>query len=283
MFYFHEFLEKIGIDPNQTRLLRHDERGLEAWQTGQFQKFGCFASFQKLKPSPYGNRRNAYQYACQFLKGPVLADGQATALFIGITEIKDRWPWDGKRLPRIQDSAIIERERNLENVEAFDLEWLEAGHEYSERMLIRWGKGSLAWSQKAETQCKEIIEVRRDRHEPPFPGFSRFLGQISQIQELPITWQNVLRSVGGIYLLVTENGEQYIGSATGQHGFFGRWSEYKTNGHGGNRLLRKRKYRDYSVAILEVASPDMSMADIIGREQHWKNKLGVRAHGLNLN
>ena len=36
-------------------------------------------------------------------------------------------------------------------------------------------------------------------------------------------------------------------------------------------------------SILEVASPDMSRVDILGREAHWKDKLGARAHGLNEN
>ena len=279
MFYFHEFLEKIGLDIQQTRLLRHNDRGLAAWQSGQFQKFGCYASFQRLQPSPYAGAL----YACQFVKGPMLANGQATALFIGVTKILRQWPWDGQRLPRLQNTEIIESERDFENVEAFDLEWLDAGNEYSERILIHWGTGALAWSQWAEQNLKEIIEIRRDRHEPPFPGFSRFLGQISKIQQLPITWQNVLKSVGGIYLLVTENGDQYIGSASGQDGFLGRWLNYAANGHGGNVLLNARGHQDYSVAILEVASPDMSQTEIILREQHWKNKLGVRAHGLNLN
>ncbi|WP_295447301.1 hypothetical protein [uncultured Pseudophaeobacter sp.] len=41
--------------------------------------------------------------------------------------------------------------------------------------------------------------------------------------------------------------------------------------------------RDYQVSILEVASPEMSAADIIAKEGAWKEKLGARAHGLNAN
>jgi hypothetical protein len=41
--------------------------------------------------------------------------------------------------------------------------------------------------------------------------------------------------------------------------------------------------RDYQVSILKVASPEMSAADIIAREGAWKEKLGARAHGLNVN
>jgi hypothetical protein len=72
-------------------------------------------------------------------------------------------------------------------------------------------------------------------------------------------------------------------SATGQDGFIGRWRRYEANGHGQNVVLRRRGYRDYSVSILEVASPDMARDDIFARETFWKDKLGVRAQSLNAN
>lgn len=86
-----------------------------------------------------------------------------------------------------------------------------------------------------------------------------------------------------MYLLVSDRGEQYVGSATGADGFVGRWRQYVTNGHGGNVLLRAAEQRDYAVTSLEVASPDMSPDDILAREAFWKIKLGARAHGLNAN
>ena len=185
----------------------------------------------------------------------------------------------------IQDPEIIESEDNYQGVDAFDLEWLEVSLAHSERIMVRWGRpaGARAWSQWAARQEKEIIELRMERREPPFPGFSRFMGQISEIPSLPEAWRGALASVRGIYLLVSEAGEQYVGSATGQEGLLGRWLAYAANGHGGNVLLRARGHRDYAVSILEVASPDMSKDDILAREAHWKDKLGARAHGLNQN
>ncbi len=122
-----------------------------------------------------------------------------------------------------------------------------------------------------------------DPREPPFPGFSAFVIRISSLILCPMAWQSALSSVRGTYLLVADTGEQYVGSASGQDGFMGRWTNYAANGHGGNVLLHKSGHRDYTVSILEVASPDMSQADIVARETFWKHKLGVRAHGLNGN
>lgn len=145
MFYFHEFLARLDLDPEETRLLRHDHRGLAAWGRGGFEKFGCFASFQRRNPSPYSGA----QLACHFIPGPTLADGDTTGLFIGITRINDRWNWDGGRMPAMQDPEIIESERDRRDVDAFDLEWLESSLAHSERILVRWGPpaAARAWSQ----------------------------------------------------------------------------------------------------------------------------------------
>ncbi len=279
MFYFHEFLERQKLDPANTRLLRHDARGVAAWRRGGAQALGCFASFQYRKPSPFA----AGQVACHFLPGPTLADGDASALFIGATRILERWDWDGVRLPVIQDQQVIDGEMGGENIDAFDLEWIDEVSAFCERILIRWGAAARAWSQWGNRTSKEILELRIDPREPPFPGFSAFIARISELALLPQAWQAALGSVRGVYLLVADDGEQYVGSASGQDGLMGRWRSYMQNGHGGNVLLKERGHKDYNVSILEVASPDMSWDDILSRETFWKNKLGARAHGLNAN
>jgi len=279
MFEFNEVLVKLGLDPDSVRLLRHDYRALAAWRRGGHNAFGCFASFQKSVPAPYGDAK----VACHFLPGPNLADGSLTAMFIGTTRILDQWRWDGTRLPRIWDDEIIREETNYAGVDAFDLEWVETGADYCERLLVNWGRGARAWSQWAGRNPKGVLEVRLQPQEPPFPGFTRFLSRISALPTYTQSWVGALESVRGIYLLVTEKGDQYVGSATGADGFMGRWRQYLTNGHGGNVLLRTAGHRDYTVTILEVASPDMSQEDILAREAFWKAKLGSRAHGLNGN
>lgn len=281
MFYFHEFLERIELNPAEVRLLRHDQRGLASWRRGGKNAFGCFASFQKRNPSPYAGVR----LACHFLAGPTLENGDSSALFIGTTRILDQWVWNGGRLPVLQDAIILEAERGRENIDAFDLEWLQRGGDFAERVLLRWGPpaAARAWTQWGNRQSKEIVELRVNPHELPFPGFSAFAARISELALAPLAWQAALGSVRGVYLLVADDGEQYVGSASGQDGFTGRWRGYAANGHGGNVVLRQRGYRDFTVSILEVASPDMARDDILAREAFWKDKLGARAHGLNAN
>ena len=281
MFFFHEFLERAGLDPSRTRLLRHDARGLAAWRRGGASAFGCFASFQRRRNSPYAGVR----VACQFVAGPTLPDGQATAHFLGTTRILDQWEWTGDRLPLLRDDEVIATEQGRRDVDAFDLEWAAEGAAFSERVLIRWGLAAAArsWSQWADRVPKEILELRLDRRDPPFPGFAAFIARVAALAALPQAWRAALGSVKGVYLLVADDGAQYVGSASGEDGFLGRWQAYAANGHGDNVLLRRRGHRDYTVSILEIAAPDMSLTDIIARETFWKAKLGARAHGLNAN
>jgi len=77
--------------------------------------------------------------------------------------------------------------------------------------------------------------------------------------------------------------EQYVGSATGENGFWQRWEEYVQTGHGGDVALRRRDPSDYHVSILEVAGTASTVDDIVNMEQRWKLKLQSREMGLNRN
>ena len=281
MFHFQDFLERCGYDPARTRLLRHDSRGGQAWRRGP-EAFLCFASFQTRLSSPYQGRMT---HAAHFLAGPTVA-GAATALFVGMTEVGNRRPWDGVALPLVQDAEVIAQERQSPHqLDLFDLVWCMAGAAYVERILNDWGSGTRSWSQWANRQPKNILELRLDARDAPFPGYGGFHERLSSLEGLPDSWRACLASARGVYLLVTDDGRQYVGSAYGADGFLGRWRSYAANGHGGNRLLKglDPALRDYQLSILETASPDMSAEDIIARESAWKVKLGARAHGLNAN
>ncbi len=61
----------------------------------------------------------------------------------------------------------------------------------------------------------------------------------------------------------------------------GRWENYSKSGHGGNKLLRRRKPENLQFSILERMSPDTPKDDVIRRESTWKERLHSRTHGLN--
>jgi hypothetical protein len=152
------------------------------------------------------------------------------------------------------------------------------------RLVIDWGLGDRAWIQRADLQDKRIIELYREFKEPDFPGFLEFMAPLSRLDRLPPSWKAVLQSSKGIYLLTCpKTREQYVGSATGAEGFWGRWQEYVQTGHGGDVALKSRAPSDYQASILEVAGTASSPDDILKMEGRWKLKLQSREMGLNRN
>ncbi len=117
--------------------------------------------------------------------------------------------------------------------------------------------------------------------EEPFPGFTRFCWDIDEIASVPLTWQSVLKSVKGVYLMVCrETGKQYVGSAKGEERLWARFQDYKRTGHGGNIELKARGRKAYQVTVLEVVNSDEEIERV---ESAWKEKLMSRKFGLNRN
>ena len=122
------------------------------------------------------------------------------------------------------------------------------------RLFIDWGDGALAWIQYADRQNKPVTEIRTSFREDSFPGFLNVIKPLSKLSKLPKDWITALKSSRGVYLLTCpKTHEQYVGSAAGDKGFWGRWQEYVQTGHGGNVALKSREPSDYQVSILEVA------------------------------
>ena len=156
--------------------------------------------------------------------------------------------------------------------------------DYQGKLFVDWGRGYLAWIQLAKNQEKTIREIRRVVSEPPFPGHLKFRTQLSGLASVPTSWRAALSSVSGAYLLVNpESGKKYVGIATGESGFWGRWESYVASGHGGNKLMQDIPAADYHVSILEVAAMPIEISSLVEMEGRWKDKLLSRKFGLNAN
>jgi hypothetical protein len=158
--------------------------------------------------------------------------------------------------------------------------------DHRDRAVIEWGAGVRSWVQRAGNQAKPVIEIA-EQYEPRFPGFREFVRPIDDVPTLPNGWQQVLRSVKGVYLLVdAESGQQYVGSAKGADSLLGRWMSYTDGGDGGDVGLRaaaRTGRRNYQVSVLEVVDENTPDDSIEAIESYWKNKLLTRRFGLNRN
>jgi hypothetical protein len=154
---------------------------------------------------------------------------------------------------------------------------------YEGRLFVDWGSGRLAWRQFAKGNSKPIIELRRHDFEPPYPGHTVFVRQLSEIEALPVSWKAVLASARGVYLLTCpRTKEQYVGGAYSGGGFTTRWEQHARM-QGDAIAFRSRDPADYRVSILEVAGSLTTDDDIHAMEQRWKEKLQSREMGLNRN
>ena len=176
------------------------------------------------------------------------------------------------------------------------LEQLKEFDYFSNRIIIDWGKSTLSWHQWYDKQAKEIIQILPKGHLGLFPGLLNFVLDFDELESLIDNpeanhdWKSNLASVNGIYLILDKNtGNQYIGSANGKEGVWQRWSEYAKTFDGGNKKLKKicknttDYHKNFRYSILQSLPSNISQKEIVKIESIYKEKLGTKAYGLNMN
>jgi len=116
---------------------------------------------------------------------------------------------------------------------------------FKNRLIVEWGNSTLSWHQYTKVD-KKILEIKpAGRLLADFDDYLEFtithqeLKHIVQNHEAHKDWKSRLSAVSGVYLILdSKTGLQYVGSAYGATGVWGRWSEYTKTGHGGNTALR---------------------------------------------
>jgi len=163
-----------------------------------------------------------------------------------------------------------------------------------ERLIIDWGGSAVSWCQKKLD--KDIIEILPEGYAKTFLGYENVLLDFDELEKIVRhpdvnkQWKMMLSNVYGVYLILdTITGQQYIGSAYGKEGLWGRWSNYIQTKHGGNKILIEllkespSRYKKFRFSILNVVPNSSLREEVIHLEQITKEKLGTRAFGLNSN
>jgi hypothetical protein len=146
--------------------------------------------------------------------------------------------------------------------------------------LVPGGKHP-GWWQWAHKNPKPVAELATQQ-ERPFPSWLEFISPVDELDLLPRTWREVLRSTSGVYLLTDSAGRHYVGSAKGGEGFLGRWDAYRGGRFGGNVGL-KGAAGPFTVSVLQTFDAGTSEQTIERVESLWKDKLGARLVGYNRN
>ena len=177
----------------------------------------------------------------------------------------------------------------------YDLKQVPELEHLNDRVVIDWGTAGRSWHQKYEN-TKEIVQVLEEGYIGNFTNLLDFTLEFSELQRLIQNpdanrdWYHNLSSVNGIYLILDQKtGMQYIGSACGAKGIWGRWENYAKNGHGGNIELKAllktepRYAQNFRYSILQTLPSNYTTKQVIAYEKLYKQKLGSRVHGLNGN
>lgn len=178
----------------------------------------------------------------------------------------------------------------------YDLEELNICEDLIDRVVIDWGKASLAWHQKYNENPKEVIEILPKGYLGYFPGLTNFVLDFQDLINLIENpdanrdWKTHLSSVNGIYMILDKlTGHQYIGSAYGGEGIWQRWENYSKTKHGGNQELIKLcdsdndYHKNFQFTVLQSLPSNLSPEEVRKIEKLYKVKFGTKAHGLNNN
>ncbi|MFA6220394.1 MAG: GIY-YIG nuclease family protein [Erythrobacter sp.] len=276
---FNMLLDNAGIEPRDVRLMRHQhvaKDGLTPFALWRDNR----SEFERYQSAQRADRRA--HFASRYWAGFVVPPDGST-MFAGMYKVFSHSPVSADWVDPLMRQTAAQMGRELDIYEfqrMIDFDHLIGC------LKVDWGKGTRSWAQRADSKSgnKPIIELSQNFREPDFPGFTSFIGNLGSLPSLPTSWIAVLTAAKGIYLLTCpRTREQYVGSAYGAGGFWGRWQAYVATGHGGNVGLKSRDPSDYQVSILEVMGSAVTVEETIAAEQLWKAKLQSRDMGLNRN
>lgn len=276
-----EILEIRGFPISQTRIIRNtiDRDYIRVLiKAGNFDLYQAVQKEDKFKGSTHIVSFTDLPGTKSLLYGAFKING--------VTNILD--------LPE-QLASIKSPEKWIEgSYRRYDLQRIDFLKDLEGRLVIDWGKATISWCQK--DLKKEVLEIRSAGFLKEFPGYQDVLlnfdelVRVIQNPEANRQWKMMLSNVYGVYLILdTTDGQQYVGSAYGQNGLWGRWSTYVATKHGNNKnltelLMREpNRYKNFQFSILSVLPNSTLKDEVIKLEGIMKKKLGSRAFGLNDN
>lgn len=146
-------------------------------------------------------------------------------------------------------------------------------------------------------QVVKVLENKYIKDFKPFEGYDNIRLSFIELKQLITSncdsWRELLSNVNAIYVITDLNtGKLYVGSTYGKRGVWQRWYCYVySNGHGGDKELKKLVDRDneyainnFQFSILEVfLNQNSNDKHILDREKYWKKVLYTKERGNNDN
>ena len=277
--HLNELLALRGLPANsKVKLVRHEHA---PYDMRQLHDEGHFEFYQR-------HQSEELFKGCDYVVA-LLGEGRTRARFVGVYKVgavEGPREWQAPGGFPYPAMPVGQYRYELNQLEGFD--------DLKDRLIVDWGAGTRQWHQWLKPGApKEVVELLPAGYVREFPGYDDFILTMSGLQKMvgnPTTyreWQRALSAVAGVYLVTTKEGQQYVGSAAGTEGIWGRWKAYASDGHAGNTQLktllaeRPGSAQGLSFTLLRILPRALSSAEVLKCEQLYKRKLGTRAYGLN--
>ena len=276
MLHLNTIFQAEGLDPTLVQLVRHKDQRFQkegksvfdVWYSER-ERFEKYQSVQGQK-----NKFDVGGVVASF----VVSNSDET-LFVGLYSVQSRRNWT---TGDYCDPLWKAPSENSDFVH--DLRATEQMRDYVSRLVIEPWPDAINFVKRAARYNPKVLEIKRRPDQEQFPTLMKFRKRVSDLPNIPHNWHVPLKEAKGIYLLTfAPDGQHYVGSASGDEGFWQRWSDYVRTGNGGNRVLIREKRdarKDATVSILEVTGSALTQQEIIDREMNWQIKLGSRAKRL---
>lgn len=275
MITIQELLYNRGLDKNsKIKLVRHQDKRypeLYDWYKNHKEKFLKYQAGQSKDVF------NNTEYIISFI-----GEGNGTlSRFVGVYKIKNKSNFTTPI--QIEEFDGIEFLYEIEEVNGFE--------DLKERVIIKW-KNAIAWHQWMDNKM-EVVEIQPGLHYKKFTDYLELILTFNELKGIIINqysdWKTMLSSIKGVYLISDSlTGKLYVGSAYGEDGIWGRWSQYvSTNGHGNNKTLKElisenENYgSNFKFSILMILPKTITPDEAIKKENLFKEKLGSNSFGLN--
>jgi hypothetical protein len=286
----NDLLQGKGIDPSGVLVLRHTPQESDFSRilpSLAADKPDLFNAYQQTQTERVEKSMLSANYVASFIGHE--AD---KALYVGLYKI-------GKTKSLIYDEYWQVPEkielRNLgmrgfrgerPSILWFDLELTDFYSNWKGKLIVDWPPPEVSWWRRAHKNVMPVHAILEDSaldiamkrwHELDFSW--------NELAVLPKRWQAKLAEWRGIYYIFDTSARKgYVGSAYGAENLLGRWRNYATSGHGGNRLLKQRDPQHFRFTILELVAPNLGADEVIQLECSWKERLHTRQpYGLNDN
>jgi len=274
MITIQELLYNRGLDKNaKVKLVRHKDARCDLYEKYRTDK-NWFFSYQSSQSKPIFSD---IDYVVSFI-----GEDGTSSRFIGVYRVCSQ-----------QENSMYNPDILTEGKYIYNLQEVGGFEDLKERVILKWNN-PISWHQWIKNEM-EVIEIQPGLHYKQFTDYFEFILNFDELKEIItnqyIDWERMLSATKGIYLINdTKTGKLYVGSAYGEKGIWGRWSEYvKTNGHGGNKMLKELIQNDstygnhFQFSILMLLQKTITPDEAIKKERLFKNKLGTNSFGLNNN